>query len=422
MWVLLRLGPSRPATEASARKHLDLAALHHHIRVISLRGLIFIPRKTSTSLARMSSGSATTVDISSCLQRLLGRSPEEEKSEVEFIYFSQPTWPLGAPTTRDVEDGSDLAANQKPIRISILDSSFNPPTIAHHALAASRFPVPSLSVTHAGPSPQAPSPSSLPTNEQEEREGGDYDSHMLLLSVTNADKKLKEGDATYEQRLEMMILLAKELEASSSSTSSNPLNICVVAIDEPTFAGKSKKLRKAIAQRLSSTSFHHNPTNINSRTQRDIELYFILGFDTVIRLFDPRFYGSDQERMKQVLEGFFGPSTEGGDGSSIICASRLMEAATPAVQTEEESTTEAEETQKLQLQRKKEMDFFTSPPVYQYWRNGRVRMMELAEDLQKVSSTQVRQAVKRDDKRAIGRLVPHSIMEYISSKGLYPQN
>ncbi|PVF93619.1 Nucleotidylyl transferase, partial [Serendipita vermifera] len=224
-------------------------------------------------------------------------------------------------------------------RVSILDSSFNPPTIAHRALAASQFPAPPLS--------------------SEETE---YDGHMLLLSVTNADKKLKEGDATYEQRLEMMVILAKQLEVSSSDSLS-PLSVCVAAIDEPTFAG-------------------------NTDSQRDVELYFILGFDTVIRLFDPRFYGSDQERMKQVLKDFFSPSTEGGDGSFAICA---------------------------------KMDFLTCPPVNEYWKNGKVRMMELAEDLQRISSTQVRQAVKNGDKHAIGRLVPQSIVEYMSNKGLYAQ-
>lgn len=68
----------------------------------------------------------------------------------------------------------------------MLDSSFNPPTRAHIAML------------------KAPMPSSFGARA--------YDAKLLLLSVRNVDKSLKDGDATYLQRLEMLELLAKELE------------------------------------------------------------------------------------------------------------------------------------------------------------------------------------------------------------------
>ena len=68
----------------------------------------------------------------------------------------------------------------------ILDSSFNPPTNAHLALALS----------------------SLPSNKTS--------TVLLLLAIQNADKQPKP--ASFEHRLEMMDLLAKKIESISSAT------------------------------------------------------------------------------------------------------------------------------------------------------------------------------------------------------------
>ncbi|KAK0480054.1 Nucleotidylyl transferase [Armillaria novae-zelandiae] len=78
-------------------------------------------------------------------------------------------------------------------KVLILDSSFNPPTLAHLALA---------------------------------RCGSDYDARIFMLSTTNADKKLAPGDATIAQRQSMMSLLGFH----------------VAVIDEPTFVGKARRL------------------------------------------------------------------------------------------------------------------------------------------------------------------------------------
>src|SRR5271169_6899875 len=67
----------------------------------------------------------------------------------------------------------------------ILDSSFNPPTNAHLALAVS----------------------SLSPNQKS--------TVLLLLAIQNADKPVKP--ASFEHRLEMMELLAKKIETESSA-------------------------------------------------------------------------------------------------------------------------------------------------------------------------------------------------------------
>ncbi|KAI0348751.1 hypothetical protein OH77DRAFT_1432625 [Trametes cingulata] len=115
---------------------------------------------------------STTMSYTTLLQRI-----QKGLSVVELIHMSHPRWlflPTAPPT----------------LHISVLDSSFNPPTLAHLALA------------NALPPP----PADVPPGSQPD----DFDARLLLLSVRNADKQLKPGDATYEQHMEMMVLLAHD--------------------------------------------------------------------------------------------------------------------------------------------------------------------------------------------------------------------
>ncbi|KZV94736.1 Nucleotidylyl transferase, partial [Exidia glandulosa HHB12029] len=151
-------------------------------------------------------------------------------------------------------------------RVLVFDSSFNPPTNAHAALA--RAP---LNVA-----------------------GGSADTTLLLLSVTNADKAPKPGDATPEQRLEMMQLMAQELGE----------DVAVAAIDAPTFVGKARALRSLGAAQLA----------------------FSLGADTLTRLVKPSYYGSE-EAMHKALRAFFND-----DSARVVCAHRDAEPVPNAAQ------------------------------------------------------------------------------------------
>ncbi|KAJ1307300.1 hypothetical protein OPQ81_001410 [Rhizoctonia solani] len=140
------------------------------------------------------------------------------QSRFELVYRPSASWPSGS-------------------QISVLDSSFNPPTKAHVALA------------------------SQPTGP---------DVRLLLFSVSNADKAPKGGDATSEQRLEMMVALAKGLGG----------DVGVGAVNEPTFVGKSTILRECLG----------------TATEPG-ELTFLMGWDTIIRFFAPRYYPSPQAML-----------------------------------------------------------------------------------------------------------------------------
>ena len=300
----------------------------------------------------------TTAAIPDALRRLRDSSSPNRKP-VEVIYTSQPEWPLRS-----------IIEPPKCLRLSILDSSFNPPTLAHAALAILGRPN----------KPESTESISLPSNS--------YEAHLLLLSVTNADKVLKPSDAGLEQRLEMMVLLAKELQSAEVGHSAD--NIAVAAIDEPTFIGKARQLREFLHQKIRNTITVDRDGGDSTLSVQSLQLCFILGFDTVIRLFSTRFYAS-QDDMRSSLRTFFDPL---GDNCVVVCARRSLKEGG----SQEERDAE-------------ERAFKEDIEVRGYIEIGRIVLVDMLEDLQAVSSTKVRKG-QLD-------LVPPSIREYIEEKRLY---
>jgi nicotinamide-nucleotide adenylyltransferase len=109
----------------------------------------------------------------------------------------------------------------------------------------------------------------------------------------------------------MMYLLAKDIDKLDENTHEGPSNVAIAIIDEPTFVGKSTALLAFLRSRLSSFSL---PFSSGTPTLR---LTFLLGLDTLERLFSPRYYPSEESMLKS-LRYFFGPD----EGSSIVCARR----------------------------------------------------------------------------------------------------
>ncbi|KAI8989592.1 hypothetical protein BDB01DRAFT_718454 [Pilobolus umbonatus] len=138
-----------------------------------------------------------------------------------------------------------------PCRILILDSSFNPPTKAHENLFLKAL-------------------DSHPPHY--------FDSSLLLFSTRNVDKDLH--GASVLQRVQMMEIMARTLE---------PGNIAVGLTSHGKFVDKAKVI---------DDWYHQLPRN-----KRKLELYFIVGYDTVVRLFDPKYYAP--ESVNEALEPFF---------------------------------------------------------------------------------------------------------------------
>ncbi|KIP11078.1 hypothetical protein PHLGIDRAFT_114979 [Phlebiopsis gigantea 11061_1 CR5-6] len=260
-------------------------------------------------------------------------------STVELVYTPHARWPL---PPRDREPPRQL-------RVSVLDSSFNPPTLAHLALARLSPP-------------------------------GAFNARLLLLSVRNADKSLKAGDATYAQRLQMMTLLAQEASADDAA---------VAIADEPTFVGKSRTLQAYLQHRLSALA-----PSAGVRPPVP-ELTFVVGIDTLERILAVRYYASE-DNMRRALRGFLSPS---GDASRLLCARRV--------------TPDSLETSDDRERR-------VAAEVGKYLEPGCVEMVDIGGDVESYSSSEVRQRIAEGDSLWT-QMVPSPVAEYIRTQGLYVQ-
>jgi nicotinic acid mononucleotide adenylyltransferase len=221
------------------------------------------------------------------------------------------------------------SSNFSPCRLLILDSSFNPPTKAHANLMAKAL-------------------SSKPPHY--------FDASLLLFSTVNADKKLT--GASVLQRAQMMELMANQFQHS---------NIAVGFTPHAKFINKAKAIQ---------AWFKNNP----------IELYFILGYDTIIRLFDPKYYAPVS--VKEALAPFF------DNHCHIICADR------GAGQEDEEKEA-----------------FWKG--ISQEYQADLIHRIELDSTAQIVSSTLARSLLSQDDSSKLGSVLDSDIIQFIRQEKMY---
>lgn len=265
--------------------------------------------------------------ITTALSRLKAGS-----TKVEFIHKPHIGWPHPRPNPHSPPSpNSPLAtAAVSNFPVAVLDSSFNPPTLAHRALALL---------------PETSSPT---------------DTRLLLLSIRNADKFPHPGDASPVQRVEMMVRLAREVNAA------------VGLVDAPAFVHKAELLRAALPA--------------------GAELTFVQGIDTLERFLAPRYYGDGSTTaMHAALRRFFAPD---GDNSRVICTRRAMELADP----------------------QGESAIFEA--AREWVQADRINIVDIDNELQTFSSSEVRAKVRAKD-GSWRRMVPNGIAEYIEQHNLY---
>ncbi|WFD18767.1 nicotinamide-nucleotide adenylyltransferase [Malassezia caprae] len=159
-----------------------------------------------------------------------------------------------------------LPASCDRAHIAVLDASFNPPTRAHAGLA------------HMHPA--------APPHH--------FHAHILLFSVRNADKgRGRPGDASPLQRLHMMLLLAQHLEQSD-------MQVAVALVDEPLVFSKSTLLHSHL------------------RASAPLHLHWVMGSDTLVRVFQPKYYESEAA-LAHACDQFFVQ-----EQSRMICAERSL--------------------------------------------------------------------------------------------------
>lgn len=193
-----------------------------------------------------------------------GEKEEEEEEEYEEDLSS----PLPPPKT-----------------LFILDSSFNPPSIAHAALAQSAF----LDDCNS---------SSQPSQQQKEKKEYEFPHRLLLLfAVTNADKIA--APASFEHRLAMMTCFARDLQDFFASLTEkgqeqgqeqkqqkeeqkqhkddkqHPMAIDIGVTKYPFYTDKSRAIESEQGQKFYPT----HPRHIH-----------LLGYDTLTRIFTAKYY------------------------------------------------------------------------------------------------------------------------------------
>lgn len=226
--------------------------------------------------------------------------------------------------------------------IAVLDSSFNPPSRAHLALAT---------LTNGG---------------------REFDAHLLIYSVRNADKGLGSG-ASLAARTDMMTCFAKDIEVTlrARSPSYEP-NVAVALVDEPLVFAKS--------------------TLVHAFLGNAPHLYWVAGSDTITRVFQQKYYPS-LDALKASSERFFGQ-----EGSSMVCVDR------PAQGTHDDALDE----------------LFRTNEVARAWLDARkIELRTIDPDTVRFSSTAVRTAIASGDTQSATRMLSPAVASYLATHPLY---
>ncbi|KAK8167942.1 hypothetical protein BKA80DRAFT_265519 [Phyllosticta citrichinensis] len=154
-----------------------------------------------------------------------------------------------------------------PKTLYILDSSFNPPSVAHMSLATSAL---------RWSDSKNPEPHRL----------------LLLFSTHNADKA--PSPASFEHRLAMMTLFAEDLHSEiqkTSKQSSSPwegISVDIGLTKAPYYTDKTAAITSA-----QPNPYPSNPTHVH-----------LIGFDTVTRLLAPKYYPSHKPPLSALSPYF----------------------------------------------------------------------------------------------------------------------
>jgi len=264
------------------------------------------------------------------------------------ILHSHPSTPISPPRT-----------------LYILDSSFNPPTVAHLHLVTSAI----LKDSKPSPSPKR---------------------ILLLLATKNADKA--DSPASFEHRLTMMEIFASDLrealpkKANSEESKEEAIGVDIGVTKLPYFMDKASAIEE---------SYTYPPST---------EMVHLIGFDTLIRFLDPKYYPPSYSL--KVLDPFF-------KKNRLRVTYRNI---SHEVKAREEAWKEQDNYLAAVKDGKRDIEGGNKD-----WVNtGRIEMCEGREG-DVVSSTRVREAVKKGNKEELKELVTRGVADWIIGNGLYAE-
>lgn len=259
--------------------------------------------------------------------------------------------------------GGPVLAPRAPVRpvkqLIVLDSSFNPPTKAHAQMAQSAILNANTEIANTR--------------------------LLLLLAVNNADKA--PTPASFPSRLNMMDGFGRGLLEQFGP---HGLEIDVAVTTMPYFHTKSNLISQSFAQQIST------------------EQVFLTGFDTVIRVFNPKYYG----------DGYATVSTSTGMTPMQVALGPLFNRARLRVTMRPDDGWGSAEDQHEYIGRlgRGELDHLG---VDKDW-ISRIELVDGANGAG-ISSSKVREAVLNGNAAVVDYSVDAEVREWIGLEGLYRQ-
>ncbi|KAK0614882.1 hypothetical protein B0T17DRAFT_370798 [Bombardia bombarda] len=300
---------------------------------------------------------------------------QSSASKFQVVCTIPPTSSLHATTSGHVADDlpKPLPPRTRPRTLIILDSSFNPPTIAHLRMA-----------TSAIRAQKKLDPSTLRL--------------LLLLAVNNADKAPKP--AAFGQRLAMMWAFAQDIRKQQEE--GQGLSIDVALSTQPYFHAKSAAIAEA--------DFYngHGDGNNNGGADENTEQVILAGYDTLIRILNPKYYGwpadieteTETKPIQKALDPFF-------------ARAKLR----VTMRTDDEWGSRDE--QLAYLQDLLDSEGLSKIGGSKNW-GGRIEMVEGRKDGEDVvSSTYARDAARERDWDRLAKMVTPEVWRWVEGEGLY---
>lgn len=289
-----------------------------------------------------------------------------EHTPFTLVYASHARWPLPP-------DAPTPTAHRQPrrLRVCVLESSWNPPTLSHVSLAQHCV---------------------------------DADAHLLALTLGNPDKGRIDQPAVRVEMIRQVALdLATRLGGAASGNAALR-NVAVAVTEAPTFTEKSKILRGELDALVKAQSgceddevrltfpVGASPSSPSSSSVGStLTLEGHAGWDTLIRIFAPKYYQPPGPDLSSSMTSLLETSD-----SSLVCARRG------------------------DVSKEDEADFLASDEVKKWVDKGKVALFDLPEEARQVSSTRVRQAVKEERWDDVKRDVPFdAVVNIIQREGLY---
>ncbi|TGJ79457.1 hypothetical protein E0Z10_g9304 [Xylaria hypoxylon] len=299
---------------------------------------------------------------------------------------------------RDGRFGPSEPPRRPPKHILVLDSSFNPPTLAHHRMAISALSDPRYRM-------KAPQDTTAEVSHGMSKTSA-ASRVLLLLAINNADKAPKP--ATFPQRLAMMYVFAQDILAESvgkraveNRGQSLGADIGCEAVDiavttEPYFHAKAQAIAISdFYQGVDALNQPEGAVSIDNAVESD--QVYLTGYDTLIRIFNPKYYANNS--MKASLDPFFAHAglrvtmrTDDDWGDAAQQISYLDELRAGKL---EEAGGRAEWVDRIEMVQGRKGDEAI------------------------ISSTKVRDAARGQDWEALGVLVGADMVTWIRENGLY---